>query len=333
MSTDQRDVTAPTDDVRQASGLTQNPGASLQAGREGKGLSTADVAGSLRLPEKILIHLEAGRFENLPGDTFARGYVRSYARLLGLDTNQLVLEYDRYRGVEVREQQVIGIDKLSQPGEISGMLVTWTTVVVAIVILASILLWWYDSQPEPPGQDVSSIAGQAIDEVEVDAMSLPVNFADESTVFSSGSPDPLNAPTGTEEDASATSDLPESEIPAEGAPAQTQIESAAPIPSQASADSGTSESGTTAVNNATLAAGQGLQMRFSGNCWLKVTTPGGEVLHSALMQAGQTLSLEHQGPMDVVIGAVEAVSLIAFNGEPVDTQGTRASGVVRLRLG
>jgi len=332
MSTDQRDAITPTDDVRQAGGRTHNPGASLQVGREAKGLSTAEAAASLRLPEKILIHLEAGRFENLPGDTFARGYVRSYARLLGLDANQLVLEYDRYRGVEVREQKVSGIDKLSQPGKISGMLVTWTTVIVAIAILASILLWWYDSQPETSGQDVSTIAEQSIDEVEVDAMSLPENFAGESPVFPSDSSDPLIAPTITEEDASATSDLPESDIPTEGTPAQTQIESAASIPSQVSADSSTSESDVTAANEM-MAVGQGLQMRFSGNCWLQVTTPGGEVLHSALMQAGQTLTLDHQGPIDIVIGAVEAVSLIAFNGEPVDTQGTRASGVVRLRLG
>lgn len=332
MSTDQRDAITPTEETRQAGGRTHNPGASLQVDREAKGLSTAEVAASLRLPEKILIHLEAGRFENLPGDTFARGYVRSYARLLGLDANQLVLEYDRYRGVEVREQQVSGIDKLSHPGKISGMLVTWTTVIVAIAVLASILLWWYDSQPETSGQDVSTIAEQSIDEVEVDAMSLPENFAEESSVFPSDSSDPLIAPTVTEEDAPATSDLPALEIPTEGAPAQTQIESSAPIPPQVSADSSTSESDVTAANEM-LAVGKGLQMLFSGNCWLQVTTPGGEVLHSALMQAGQTLTLDHQGPIDIVIGAVEAVSLIAFNGEPVDTQGTRASGVVRLRLG
>ena len=249
-----------------------------------------------------------------------------------MDANQLVLEYDRYRGVEVREQKVSGIDKLSQPGKISGMLVTWTTVIVAIAILASILLWWYDSQPETSGQNVSTIAEQSIDEVEVDAMSLPENFAGDSSIFPSDSSDPLIAPTVTEEDASATSDLPESDIPTEGAPAQTQIESAASIPPQVSADSSASESDVTAANEM-MAVGQGLQMRFSGNCWLQVTTPGGEVLHSALMQAGQTLTLDHQGPIDIVIGAVEAVSLIAFNGEPVDTQGTRASGVVRLRLG
>lgn len=319
MSKDQRDATPPNVDVRQSEGRTHNPGATLQAARETQGLSAAEAAASLRLPEKILMHLEAGRFENLPGDTFARGYVRSYARLLGLDANQLVLEYDRYRGTEVRERQVSGIDKLSQPGKISGMLVTWTTVIVAIAILASILLWWYDSQPERPAQDVSTIADQMIDEVEVDALAMPEYFTDEPAESVLQMPEPLVPGAGSEEGSNAAG-VPQTDVPSQTAPAQTASQSPVePAMAEASSESPASPSG--------------LQMSFTGNCWLQVTTLNGEVLHSALMQAGQSLAIDHQGPLDVVIGAVEAVSMIAFNGEPVDTQGTQGSGVVRLRMG
>lgn len=319
MSKDQRDATLPNVDVRQSDGRTHNPGATLQAARETQGLSAAEAAASLRLPEKILMHLEAGRFENLPGDTFARGYVRSYARLLGLDANQLVLEYDRYQGIEARERQVSGIDKLSQPGKISGMLVTWTTVIVAIAILASILLWWYDSQPTRPVQDVSTIADQAIDEVEVDALSMPEYFTDEPAESVLQLPEPL-APGAVSEEAPNAAGVPQTDTPAQPASAQTV--------SQSSVEPAIAE-----ASSEPLASPSGLQMSFSGNCWLQVTTVSGEVLHSALMQAGQSLAIDHQGPLDVVIGAVEAVSMIAFNGEPVDTQGTQGSGVVRLRMG
>lgn len=315
MSKDQRDTTLPNGDVRQSDGRTHNPGATLQAARETQGLSAAEAAASLRLPEKILMHLEAGRFENLPGDTFARGYVRSYARLLGLDANQLVLEYDRYQGIEARERQVSGIDKLSQPGKISGMLVTWTTVIVAIAILASILLWWYDSQPERPAQDVSTIADQAIDEVEVDALSMPAYFTDGPAESAPQLPEPLAPGAVSEEAPNAATDTPAQPASAQTAP-QSPVE---PAIAEASSEP--------------LASPSGLQMSFSGNCWLQVTTVSGEVLHSALMQAGQSLAIDHQGPLEVVIGAVEAVSIIAFNGEPVDTQGTQGSGVVRLRVG
>lgn len=329
-------------------GRTAHPGETLKAARETKGLSTADAAASLRLPEKILLHLEAGRFDKLPGDTFARGYVRSYARLLGLDANRLVLEYDRARGIEVRERQVSGIDKMGRPGRTGGMLMTWTTVVVALAILASILLWWYDSQPARSVSDVATIASQALDEVEVDAMTLPEDFAadpdpavetDAMLSELAESPTAGSLPTDSTV-ADSTEVTGDSAGTATSVPAQTgdaviveqpavQPDLPAP-PVTMAADSAATEP--EAEQPATAGTG-GLQMRFTGDCWVQVTTPNGETLHSALMQAGQNLSIDHPGPVDVVIGAVEAVSQIAFNGEPVDTHSIRQSGVVRLRLG
>lgn len=340
MSTEQRDVTSPGVEPYSDGGGMSHPGATLQAAREAKGLSAGEAATSLRLPEKILLHLEAGRFEQLPGDTFARGYVRSYARLLGLDANRLVLEYDRARGIEVRERQVSGIDKMGRPGKTGGMLVTWTTVVVALAIVASILLWWYDSQPTRSVDDVTAIGSQVLDEVEVDAMALPEDFAaDPAAEPDTGVPvaDPTQAPVAAPLPAeSATADV--LEPPAEtgqteaSPPAQPPAEPSAQVVSPELPAESASPAPEAAESIASATAG-GLQMRFTDDCWVQVSTPGGDSLHSALMQAGQTLSIDHPGPIDVVIGAVEAVSQIAFNGEPVDTNSVRQSGVVRLRLG
>lgn len=340
MSTEQRDAMPPKGEFRPDDGRMAHPGATLQAAREAKGLSTAEAANSLRLPEKILGHLEAGRFDQLPGDTFARGYVRSYARLLGLDANRLVLEYDRSRGIEVRERQVSGIDKMARPGKAGGMLVTWTTVIVALAIIASILLWWYDSQPERSVGDVSSIAGQALDEVEVDAMALPAEFASEPTL-SGEAATAMPGPVPSVIDAEGMAGAPEGQAVQNDS---VQPETATGISGeepQAALEQVDQPQRVAAVEQEPVGetveqpavAGSGLRMQFSGDCWVQVKTADGESLHSALMQAGQSLSIDHPGPIEVVIGAVEAVSTIAFNGEAVNTQSVRESGVVRLRLG
>jgi len=350
MSTEQRDIIPPTVETYNDGGRMAHPGATLQAAREAKGLSTTDAAASLRLPEKILAHLEAGHYDKLPGDTFARGYVRSYARLLGLDANRLVLEYDRARGIEVRERQVSGIDKMARPGKTGSMLVTWTTVVVTLAIIASILLWWYDSQPERSVDDVAAIASQALDEVEVDSMALPEDFAADSAppvdyedVLADSTQERSEALAPTESaagDAAAPTAEPQ---PADAVPSAAGTSGAADaqqmVPAQPSAQalapaaSAESPALSAQAQPAAPAANGGLQMSFSADCWVQVTTPAGASLHSGLMNAGQTLAIDHQGPIDVVIGAVEAVSQIAFNGAPVDTDSIRQSGVVRLRLG
>jgi len=65
-------------------------GEELARAREALGYSIADIAQQLKFAPRQIEALEAGRFEDLPAGTFARGMVRSYARLLKLDPNPLV---------------------------------------------------------------------------------------------------------------------------------------------------------------------------------------------------------------------------------------------------
>lgn len=65
-------------------------GRQLRRMREKLALSVDDVAGELRLSGFQIQALEEDDWSQLPGDTYARGYLRSYARLLGLDADQLL---------------------------------------------------------------------------------------------------------------------------------------------------------------------------------------------------------------------------------------------------
>ncbi len=65
-------------------------GQELAAAREARGLALADVAQQLKFSPRQLEALEQEQFETLPGATFTRGMVRSYARLLKLDPEPLV---------------------------------------------------------------------------------------------------------------------------------------------------------------------------------------------------------------------------------------------------
>jgi cytoskeleton protein RodZ len=65
-------------------------GQELAAAREARGLALSDVAQQLKFAPRQLEALEQERFAELPGGTFVRGMVRSYARLLKLDAEALV---------------------------------------------------------------------------------------------------------------------------------------------------------------------------------------------------------------------------------------------------
>jgi cytoskeleton protein RodZ len=70
----------------------------LRAARLARAWELADVAKQLHITATQVAAIEEGRFQDLPGSAFARGYLRNYARLLGLDTEQVLAAYDRQAG-------------------------------------------------------------------------------------------------------------------------------------------------------------------------------------------------------------------------------------------
>ena len=66
------------------------PGARLSEARQAQGLAIADVARRLKLSVGQVEALEAGRYHDLPGAIFVRGFIRNYAKLVRLDAEELL---------------------------------------------------------------------------------------------------------------------------------------------------------------------------------------------------------------------------------------------------
>jgi cytoskeletal protein RodZ len=71
----------------------------LREARENKGLTLAQVQSEIRINSKFLAALETGEYHRLPTPVHVRGFLRNYARFLGLDPQPLL---DRY---EVRQKE------------------------------------------------------------------------------------------------------------------------------------------------------------------------------------------------------------------------------------
>jgi cytoskeleton protein RodZ len=69
-----------------------SPGMILAAAREELKWDVADVAANLNLRVSVIQALESDEYTDLPGPTFVRGYIRAYARLLGVDESEVIDE-------------------------------------------------------------------------------------------------------------------------------------------------------------------------------------------------------------------------------------------------
>jgi len=81
----------------------ETPGKKLRDARAARSLSLEDVANVTRIPRSSLESLENGDYDRLPAPVFIRGFMRAYARTVGLDGASVVRLYDLSQGHEDAE--------------------------------------------------------------------------------------------------------------------------------------------------------------------------------------------------------------------------------------
>ncbi|MBJ7547739.1 helix-turn-helix domain-containing protein, partial [Pseudomonas sp. OA3] len=143
--------------------MPTNPGESLRQAREIKGWSVAEVATQLNLTPQRLAQIEAGAFDKLPGTTFARGYIRAYAKLLEMDQNRLVMEFDQFTGTDASGSSVHALGRIEEPVRYSQSILRLVSFLLLLALIGAGFLWWQDQ-----GRPVASLADLGLEHVEVE---------------------------------------------------------------------------------------------------------------------------------------------------------------------
>jgi len=68
-------------------------GLTLRIARERRGLSIPQLAATTKIPSGVLKALEDNAFEKVPSGIFTRGFIRAYAREVGLDPEEMIREF------------------------------------------------------------------------------------------------------------------------------------------------------------------------------------------------------------------------------------------------
>ena len=142
-------------DDRSEGKVLEGPGRRLKALREAQGLELGRVASLLHLSDDKLLLLEAEAYGELPGPVFVQGYIRNYARLLGVPVEPLITAF-RIQSPEGTRQPELRISQVSHEVHSSHLpvrLMTWA-IVIGLVVL--VFIWWrgylqWPSKDSSPG--------------------------------------------------------------------------------------------------------------------------------------------------------------------------------------
>ena len=318
------------------------PGETLRKAREGRGMALDDVAVALNLSTTALKNMEAGAFDRLPGHTFARGYIRAYAKLLGMDQELLVREFDQVTGTNALGSSVSSVARIVEPARVSHGLLRMVSLSVLVILVLAGFLWWQDStsQREDTAQSpglqpvgVERAAGTTPNHP-LEPEDLAVELDQQLVVVA-----PVELTTLQDNTLTAAPEVAGLELTAPAA-------APAPVEPQSAADSATlqqAESPTTAEpiaaapavsnNQVVLASGEGLlSIHFTSNCWTQVSDADGKVLLSALRRPGEDINLAAKLPLELRLGYASGAQ-VSFNGKSVDMQPFTTGETARLKLG
>jgi cytoskeletal protein RodZ len=72
----------------------------LRHEREVRQISLEEIAQTTRIPLRMLQHIEQDELDSLPGEVFTRGFLKSYARSVGLSVDEVLVRYGERRKAE-----------------------------------------------------------------------------------------------------------------------------------------------------------------------------------------------------------------------------------------
>lgn len=319
-----------------------NPGEALRAARESRGWSVAEVATQLNLTPMRLSQLEAGEFEKLPGNTFSRGYIRAYAKLLGLEQAPLVADFDQFTGSNATGSSVHALGRIEEPTRYSQSILRLVSFLLLLGVGGACFYWWQDQ-----GWQLDDLKNVGLGHVEVDGAdgSTQIHPLDEpedqavAEAQSQGTELPL--PGLPAEQAEAPSETPPAtatelleQNPPAGQTAPAEQAPAAPAESTApAAPAAQAPAAAAAQPQAPVAAGEGLiSVKFTADCWIQVTDANGKVVASGLKRSGDSLDVRGQAPMELRLGFARGAQ-VTYNGAAVDVTPHISGETARLKLG
>ena len=179
--------------------------------RETKGLTVDEVASKTRIRTDFVKALEEGNFAKLPDQVFARGFVRSYARSLGLDEEDAIHRFiqsagafyekqDERERLKVRQAEEERKRKANRKAVAIAIGIAILTLVILLSREQSSLLVRRTSQSEPPSTTAKRVTPPEFGKVDVPVRPEPENPTAAKTKSTEASPPPQ---TATRHDATA----------------------------------------------------------------------------------------------------------------------------------
>ena len=314
----------------------KGPGARLKAARKSKDISLDKVAAQLHLRRDMLIALEEDDYDHLPARVFIVGYMRNYARFIGLPAEAIIQSLDQFLPPDDKGQP--GLPKVgTDAGEVFKPSATarkspfsFISLILLAAAVAAFFIWkegYFDKAVyQSPGltldvkPEISSDIIKPSIALPAEPSSIEMSASGESeTALSTVAVSVAETVVAEEIPREAVADQPDKEITmtAEPVTVEESVKEATPV----------------LVENPVpeVADSAGVVLKLSGKSWIEVRDSSGNFKLNNLYEAGTEKTFGGQPPYKVLIGNVADASLMV-NGVAFDLEKHSDANVARFTL-
>ncbi len=269
-----------------------SPGQSLQAERLRQEMTVQQVAQDLHLDTWVIDALEADDYSTIGAPVFAKGHLRQYAELLGLEADELLIGY--YQTRETPAEQPVVSETLTRRAE-SGPNLRWLLILLLTILVGGVgaLGAWFlylrgATGPEPTAGPAAEPPAVVVPEPATVVDTAPVELEPDPTTLAES-----EQPEVTPEDGVAADNATATQPPAE--------------------------------------ARITLQFSFVEDSWVEVYDAAGDRIYFRLGRQDTVATVSGTGPLLVFLGYVDGVTL-DVDGRPFTIPRSGSGNTARFTI-
>ena len=298
------------------------PGKALRQARMDLRLSPEDVAMQLHLAPRQIVALENDDYEQLPQSTYVRGYLRSYALLLGLAPEPILESYARIR-VEPSAPRIAKLRADEGDKSAHGKVGLY---IVGAIVAVLVLSWWQSrdvSEPPPVGMPPQAAPVPS----EIAPTPIPGHTPTPTQPPAPSAPRPQAGSATPQQRSTSPSNIPAPAAGAAQTPSVGPSNSSATTPTMAAP----APSDTTSAQPAPTGPQIGLGLEATQESWVEVRDAADRRLVYQTLAAGRKVQLQAVAPVKVFLGNVAGVN-VTVNGQAYDATRHQRGDVARFTL-
>lgn len=302
---------------------TSTAGELLSRQREALGVPIVDAARALNLRTAVVEGLEKDNYEEIPVTAYRRGYLRAYAKYLGLDDKLVLDAYQARHGSSETERKIAPVAVTRPPSKVGAWLFKLVTLLVIVGLIGVTVAWWQSrGGSEPPSMGTSSTLEEDAADSATPPPAEPMVEPDPVVI-----PPMIDEPQVSMEDEDASTDTDASTEPASDV-ADASAEPVTDVAEAQAPEAPAEDAAPEPVANPNL-----LELTFNEQSWTEIFDANNQRVFVGLQTPGTTASVEGTPPFRLTIGNATGVEL-RYQGDTVNlAQRAGANNVARFTLG